>query len=201
MRSRAVLVGILVALLPAAAAITWFARHVRSREIASGVHRGSEVAALDPARVVRLRVEVRGRSVTAVRSPDGWRGEGTVVSGPQVDAVLARLAALRRRGTLARVDALREELGAYGLVRPRARVEATLDDGRALAWAVGEETGRDGAAFLLAPDETVVIAAQEPVAALEAALAALAGTAIPPASRMDVPDIRTPAPASSGSRR
>ncbi len=200
MRSRAVLVGILVALLPAAAAITWFARHVRSREIASGVHRGSEVASLDPARVVRLRVEVRGRAVTAVRAPDGWRGEGAAISGPQVDAVLARLAALRRRGTLARVDTLREELGAYGLVRPRARIEVVLDDGRALGWAVGDETGRDGAAFLLAPDQTVVIAAQQSVSALEAALAALAGTATAP-SRMDVPDLPTPPPAASGRRR
>lgn len=198
-RTRALLIGILVALLPTAAAITWFARHVRSREIAGGVRRGAEVAALDPARAARIEVELRGRAVAATRAGGGWRGEDGTVAPAGADAVLARLAALRRRGTLARADALREELDAYGLRTPRARVRVTLDDGRTLAWAVGAGTGRDGVAFLLAPDGTVVIAAQEDVAALEAALAALAGTSPLPASRPEVPDL--PSPGSVDGRR
>ncbi|WP_242394399.1 hypothetical protein [Anaeromyxobacter oryzisoli] len=204
MRIRGVLVGILVALLPAAAALTWFARHERSREIAGDIRRGAEVAAFEPARASRIEVRIAGRTVSAARAAGGWRGEGAAVPAARADAVLARLAALRRRGTLARADALREELEAYGLRTPRARVRVTLDDGRALEWAVGSGTGADGVAFLLAPDRTVVVAAEQDVSALEAALAAFAGTSPLPPARPQTPDLPSPGPvggAAGGPRR
>jgi hypothetical protein len=197
MRSRPFLIAILIALVPAALAIGGFARYVRGRELASGVRRGSEVAALDPAQVVSVEITVGARSVRATRDGAGWRGADPAA----VQAALERLAALRRRGTLARAETLREELEAYGLVRPRARISVTLADGRALAWAIGDGTGRDGAAFLLAPDETVVIATQADVAALERSLAGLAGAAAPGASRLERPDIPTPALAPSPARQ
>jgi hypothetical protein len=65
-----------------------------------------------------------------------------------VDALLDKVAGLRRRQLVAPAGAPPAELARYGLARPRARVSLALQDGKTETLALGDENPFDGSIFV-----------------------------------------------------
>jgi hypothetical protein len=173
---RSSLLTLFAALIAAAAAILAFGLRLRGQEEAHGIARGDAVLARDPSHAVAIAAEGADGPLRLARTSAGWTalepGHGPVDTS-RVEALLADLAALRRRGTLAAPGRDPAKLAPYGLDRPRTRIELTFEDGMVLTIALGQGTGEDGAMFALAPRGEVVVISAAAGTALEADLARL----------------------------
>jgi hypothetical protein len=170
---------ILVLAVMAAGAVAVASLGVRlrgtERRLAAG--RSQRVLELEPARVTALSVSVGGEARRLVRGAAGWRIAAPVdapADGAVVARLLAGLAALERRATVAAPGASPERLRSYGLDAPEALLEVTLEDGRSLSLAFGSGTGEDGAMFVQPGSGEVVLVAASARGALLPTLSELA---------------------------
>ena len=155
---------VLLAIAAGAVAVAWFGVHLRGAEEKAEEGRSKRVMAIDPARVRELRLVSGADAARLVREGETWRLVEPVAADADPDAVkrlLDRLSSLERRATSARAGALPSDLRPYGLDAPRARIEATLDDGKVETLALGEDTGFDGAMFVQPTSGEIVVVVGE----------------------------------------
>ncbi len=108
--------------------------------------------------VKELTVEAKGSSAKLVRGDTGWRIVSPVEAEADrgvVDALLDKMAGLRRKQAIESGDAGPANLGRFGLDKPRVRVALALEGGKSETLALGDESGFDGSIFVRPTGGTV----------------------------------------------
>jgi len=165
MKARArTAVTTLVLLLGAAGALlyAWYGVEKRGEEEGRKKEAEERVLSFATSEVRTLRVEARGEATALARTGKGWRieGLGEEADGGAVEALLSRLAGLRRKAEVAaRPDAA--ALASSGLSPPRGRLLLGLEDGRQLGLAVGEPSAFDGSLPVRAGEGPVLLVGAE----------------------------------------
>jgi hypothetical protein len=168
--------GLLLVVALAVGAVAYWGVHLRGREEREAEARSKKVLAFDPAKVREVRVVRDGAEVRVVRDGGRWRIEAplrTDADAATVDRLLAALSALERRSRSAAAGASSDTLRAYGLAVPRTRLEVLLDGGGSERLALGDDSGFDGAMFVMPASGEVDVVASAPRADLEPSLDAL----------------------------
>jgi len=117
-----------------------------------------KLLSFDRAKVRELTVEAKGGSVRLVKAGEGWRITAPVEADAEryaVDAILDKLATVRRRSEVAAADAGGFER--FGLDRPSVRVAAGLEGGGSTVLSLGETNSFDGSIFARADSGPAVI--------------------------------------------
>ncbi len=152
MKARARTAVTTLALLVAAAGallFAWYGVEIRGEVEGKRKEAEERILTFTPGEVRTLRVEAKGETTSLTRAGgakgSAWRLDalGEEADGSAVEALLSRLAGLRRRAEVAaRPDAA--ALASSGLSPPRGRLLLGLEDGRQLSLAVGEPSAFDG---------------------------------------------------------
>lgn len=171
-RSRNV-VRTLVLLAAAAAAIAWAWLGVErgDRREKATKEREARVFAFAASDVVAIEVTARGQVTRLERDGAHWKVASPPPAGPADDlaanGIAGRLASLERLREAAPASAPAGELGRFGLLLPRARVEVTLASGAKETLALGEDSTFDGTLYVRPTSGAVLVVAGENKWALE----------------------------------
>jgi Domain of unknown function (DUF4340) len=127
----------------------WYGVEKKGEAEAKGKEKAERLFAFEPGDVRELRVEAKGGSTRLVREPGGWRipALGEQADGSAVEAMLERLAHVRRRAEVAPAPD-EAALVRTGLARPRVRVEASLEGGRKESLSLGDKSTFDGSLYV-----------------------------------------------------
>lgn len=101
----------------------------------------------DKEHVKALEVKAKGSDVQLMKDGKDWKVTSPVKADADVDvvnALLAKLGELKRKST---VDEKPADLAKFGLAPPKVSVTATLDDGKKLELAIGEDNGFDSSVY------------------------------------------------------
>lgn len=188
--------GTLVLVAAAAAAVAVALRVEKTGEAEKTRKEAEEkLLSFDRSKVRELTVEAKGGSVHLVKAGDGWRITAPVVTDAEqyaVDAILDKLATVRRRSEAAAADA--GGLERFGLDHPSVRVTAGLDGGGSAALALGETNSFDGSIFARAGAGPAVIVGSDTRWPLERDLFDLREKRVLPLADKDVAGLKVTGP-------
>jgi hypothetical protein len=150
-RSRTLLSTLLLlALAAGAVAYAWFGVEKKDQAAQARKDADAKLYAFDPEKVKAFTVTAKGATSRLERDGDGWRLTAPVAAPAEryaAQAVVDKVAGLRRKAAIAeKPDPA--ALAGYGLAKPRARVELTVDGGRSETLELGDENAFDGTVFV-----------------------------------------------------
>ncbi|HET9596867.1 MAG TPA: DUF4340 domain-containing protein [Anaeromyxobacteraceae bacterium] len=150
-RSRTLLSTIaLVALAVGAVAYAWFGVEKKDQAVQARKDAEAKLYGFAPEKVKAFTLTAKGATSRLEREGEAWKLTAPVAAPAEryaAQAVVDKVAGLRRKAAIAeKPDAA--ALAGYGLAKPRARVELTVDSGPAQTLELGDENAFDGTVFV-----------------------------------------------------